>query len=83
MEKNKLISFIEDLRKRLIIITATVFVFGLGTTVGLIPLGLIMGSVTGIISKTKYERFVPKISGLLMMCFGLFLILAPIFGFEL
>jgi len=63
--------------------TATVFVFGLGTTVGLIPLGLIMGSVTGVISKTRYERFVPKISALLMMCFGLFLILAPILGIEL
>ncbi len=63
--------------------TATVFVFGLGTTVGLIPLGLIMGSITRIISKTRYERFVPKISALLMMCFGLFLVLAPIFGIEL
>lgn len=29
MEKNKLISFIEDLRKRLIIITATVFIFAI------------------------------------------------------
>ena len=47
--------------------TTTVFVFGLGTTVGLIPLGLIMGSITGVISKTRYERFVPKISALLMM----------------
>jgi sulfite exporter TauE/SafE len=63
--------------------TATVFVFGLGTTVGLIPLGLIMGGIASAISKTRYERFVPKISAILMMAFGLFLVLAPIFGIEL
>jgi sulfite exporter TauE/SafE len=63
--------------------TVTIFVFGLGTTIGLVPLGLIMGGVTGAISKTKYESFVPKISAILMMAFGLFLILAPIFGIEL
>jgi sulfite exporter TauE/SafE len=63
--------------------TATVFVFGLGTTIGLIPLGLIMGGIAGAISKTKYENFVPKISAILMMAFGLFLVLAPIFGIEL
>ena len=63
--------------------TATVFVFGLGTTVGLIPLGLIMGGITTAISKTRYESFVPKISAILMMAFGVFLALAPIFGIEL
>lgn len=63
--------------------TATVFVFGLGTTVGLIPLGLIMGSLTSVISKSRYERFVPKIAAILMICFGLFLVLAPILGIEL
>jgi sulfite exporter TauE/SafE len=63
--------------------TATVFVFGLGTTIGLIPLGLIMGGIAGAISKTKYESFVPKISAILIMAFGLFLVLAPIFGIEL
>jgi sulfite exporter TauE/SafE len=63
--------------------TATVFVFGLGTTVGLIPLGLIMGGISNAISKTGYETLVPKITAILMMCFGTFLILAPIFGVEL
>jgi len=63
--------------------TATIFVFGLGTTVGLIPLGLIMGGISNAISKTRYESLVPKITAILMMCFGLFLVLAPIFGIEL
>jgi len=63
--------------------TATVFVFGLGTTVGLIPLGLIMGGISNAISKTRYETLVPKITAILMTCFGTFLILAPIFGIEL
>jgi sulfite exporter TauE/SafE len=63
--------------------TATVFVFGLGTTVGLIPLGLIMGGISSAISRTRYESIVPKITAILMMCFGLFLMLAPIFGIEL
>ena len=63
--------------------TATVFVFGLGTTVGLIPLGLIMGGISNAISRTRYESLVPKITAILMMCFGLFLVLAPIFGIEL
>jgi sulfite exporter TauE/SafE len=63
--------------------TATVFVFGLGTTIGLIPLGLVMGSLTSVISKTRYERFIPKITAILMICLGLFIMLAPLFGIEL
>jgi len=63
--------------------TATVFVFGLGTTIGLIPLGLVMGSLTSVISKTRYERFVPKIAAILMIGLGLFLVLAPLLGIEL
>jgi sulfite exporter TauE/SafE len=63
--------------------TATVFVFGLGTTIGLIPLGLIMGSLTSVISKTRYERFVPIIAASLMIALGLFLVVAPIVGIEI
>jgi sulfite exporter TauE/SafE len=63
--------------------TATVFIFGLGTTIGLIPLALVMGSLTRVISKTRYERFVPTIAAILMICSGLFLMIAPIFGIEL
>jgi sulfite exporter TauE/SafE len=63
--------------------TATVFVFGLGTTIGLIPLGLVMGSLTNVISKSRYERFVPTIAAGLMIALGLFLVLAPIVGIEI
>ena len=63
--------------------TTTIFVFGLGTTVGLIPLGLIMGGISNAISRTRYESLVPKITAILMICFGLFLVLAPILGIEL
>jgi sulfite exporter TauE/SafE len=63
--------------------TATVFVFGLGTTIGLIPLGLVMGSLTSVISKSRYERLVPRIAAILMIGLGLFLIIAPLFGIEL
>ena len=63
--------------------TATIFVFGLGTTVGLIPLGLIMGGISKAINKTRYESLVPRITAILMVCFGLFLVLAPILGIEL
>jgi sulfite exporter TauE/SafE len=63
--------------------TATIFIFGLGTTVGLIPLGLIMGGISSAINRTKYESLVPKITAILMICFGVFLMLAPIIGIEL
>ena len=63
--------------------TTTIFVFGLGTTVGLIPLGLIMGGISNAISRTRYESLVPRITAILMMCFGLFLMLAPIFGIKM
>lgn len=63
--------------------TTTVFVFGLGTTIGLIPLGLVMGSLTNVISKTRYERFVPLIAASLMIALGLFLMIAPLVGIEI
>ena len=63
--------------------TATIFIFGLGTTVGLIPLGLIMGGISSAISRTKYESLVPRITAIVMICFGVFLMLAPIIGIEL
>jgi sulfite exporter TauE/SafE len=56
--------------------TLLVFVFGLGTTIGLIPLGLVMGSLAGAIKKTKYEVWVPRICSLIMMVLGIWLVLS-------
>jgi len=56
--------------------TLMVFVFGLGTTVGLIPLGLVMGGLAGAVRKTRYEAWVPRICGVVMMVLGIWLILS-------
>lgn len=50
-----------------------VFIFGLGTTLGLIPLGLALGGLGAMASKTKYSIWVPKITALLMIALGAFL----------
>lgn len=56
--------------------TSTVFVFGLGTTIGLIPLGLVMGGLAGAASRSRYRLLVPRLSGLIMMAMGIFLALS-------
>ncbi|MBC8249867.1 MAG: sulfite exporter TauE/SafE family protein [Anaerolineales bacterium] len=56
--------------------TLMVFVFGLGTTIGLIPLGLVMGGLAGAVKKTRYEAWVPRICGLVMMVLGIWLVLS-------
>lgn len=56
--------------------TLLVFVFGLGTTLGLIPLGLVMGGLAGAVKKTRYEAWVPRICGLVMMGLGIWLALS-------
>lgn len=50
-----------------------VFVFGLGTTLGLIPLGLAMGGLGAMASRTRFGVWVPKITALLMIALGVFL----------
>lgn len=56
--------------------TLTVFIFGLGTTLGLIPLGLVMSGLAGAIGKSRYGFWIPKICGALMMAMGIFLALS-------
>ncbi len=56
--------------------TLTVFVFGLGTTIGLIPLGLVMGGLAGAVGKSRYRFWIPKICGAIMMVMGVFLALS-------
>jgi len=51
--------------------TVTVFIFGLGTTTGLIPLGFLMGGISGVAKKTKYAGWIPKISGFIIVAIGI------------
>jgi len=62
--------------------TLTVFVFGLGTTIGLIPLGIVMGGIAGLAKRTSYGQWIPKICGLTMVAIGLILAIAPLLGIE-
>ena len=58
--------------------TITVFIFGLGTTAGLIPLGFLMGGISGIAKKTKYAGWIPKISGSAIVAIGIALIISSL-----
>lgn len=58
--------------------TLTVFTFGLGTTLGLIPLGFVMGGVASIKKKTRYGDLIPKISSFIMILIGTLIIVSSI-----
>jgi len=60
--------------------TVTVFIFGLGTTAGLIPLGFLMGGISGVAKKTKYAGWIPKISGLTIVAIGIALTVFSLTG---
>jgi len=47
------------------------FVFGIATTIGLIPIGIIMGSIAQKATATKYKRYIPLIAGLVFILFGI------------
>jgi len=55
--------------------TLMVFTFGLGTTIGLIPLGIVMGGIAGAAKRSKYNSWIPKISGAATILIGLILVL--------
>lgn len=57
--------------------TLTVFAFGLGTTIGLIPLGLVMGGLAGAVGKSRYSVWAPRMCGLIMIAMGVLLALLP------
>jgi sulfite exporter TauE/SafE len=59
---------------------AVMFVFGIGTTIGLIPLGFVMGGIAQKAKKTKYEKYVPTICGSAFIIFGIVLIVMHILG---
>lgn len=56
------------------------FVFGLGTTIGLIPMGLIMGGIAQKVQKTKYKKYIPVICGFAFITFGIALIIMHLLG---
>lgn len=56
------------------------FVFGLGTTIGLIPMGLIMGGIAQKAKKTRYKQYIPVICGLAFIAFGILLIIMHMLG---
>lgn len=60
--------------------TLTVFIFGLGTTTGLIPLGFLMGGISGVAKKTKYADWIPKISGVTVVGIGIALTIFSLTG---
>jgi len=60
--------------------TLTVFIFGLGTTTGLIPLGFLMGGISGVAKKTKYAGWIPKISGVTVIGIGIALTIFSLTG---
>jgi len=62
--------------------TFMVFLFGLGTTLGLIPLGLIMGGLAGAISKTRYQAIMPRLTAILFMVIGLIILVSSFIGWE-
>jgi len=63
--------------------TLTVFVFGMGTTIGLIPLGFVMGGLANVAKRVKYGVWIPKICGSALVAIGITLLLSPFFGIEI
>jgi len=60
--------------------TLTVLIFGLGTTAGLIPLGFLMGGISGVAKKTKYAGWIPKVSGAIIVAIGVALVVFSLTG---
>jgi len=63
--------------------TLMLFVFGLGTTIGLIPVALVMGGIAGALQKTRYGSWIPRVAPTLMVAIGVLLILSPFIGIEI
>jgi len=63
--------------------TAAVFMFGLGTTLGLIPIGFAMGGVARAAKRSRYSVLVPKVCGLIIMVIGVVIALSPLLNIEI
>ncbi len=62
--------------------TLMLALFGLGTTIGLVPVALIMGGFAIAARNTRYGDWLPRIAPLAMILIGVFLALSPFLGVE-
>jgi len=62
--------------------TMMLFLFGLGTTIGLILVSLVMGGLAGLLLKTRYGVWLPRIAPAIMIIMGVLLVLSPFIGME-
>jgi len=63
--------------------TLMLFAFGLGTTISLVPVALVMGGLTAAVEKTRYGNWLPRIAPLAMILIGIFLTLSPFLGIDI
>ncbi len=63
--------------------TLMLFAFGLGTTVSLVPVALVMGGLTAAAQKTRYGKWLPRVAPLVMILVGIFLTLSPFLGVDI
>jgi len=63
--------------------TLTVFTFGLGTTIGLVPLGFVMGELASVAKRTRYSALVPKLCGFIIIIIGTVLAISSLLGIEI
>lgn len=62
---------------------AVMFTFGIATTIGLIPIGILFGVVAQKAKKSRYGKYVPRVCGLAIVIMGIILLLLTLFGIEL
>lgn len=62
--------------------TLILLMFGLGTTVSLVPVALLMGGVLTAARKTRYGDWLARVAPLAMVLIGIFLVIAAVTGIE-
>ena len=63
--------------------TLMLFAFGVGTTISLVPVALVMGGLTAAAQKTRYGKWFPRVAPLVMILVGIFLTLSPFLGIDI
>lgn len=62
---------------------AIIFTFGIATTVGLIPIGLLFGTIAQKTKDSKYGKYAEKLCSLAIIIVGAILLILTIFGIGL